>query len=405
MTKFSDSVYKIRYAIRDLVPLAREVERQGKKVIYLNIGDPLKYDFKTPRHIIEMMYKASLSGYNYYSDSQGIYELREAISHYLKKRYSIDAPPEHIVVTNGVAEAINFVVRLFTEPGDEYLVPGPSYPSYIFASTLYHSRAREYRCIPEDGFQPDVDDIRSKITPRTRFILLNTPNNPTGALYSPKVLREVMDVAAEYNLPVISDEIYDRIILNGVYTPPHQYVDDILYIGLNGFSKQFLMTGWRLGYIYIIDNTGNYVDKAVEGILKQARSRLSPNTPAQYGAIAALKGGDKHLKELIFKLRRRTSLFYKLVSETEGMEVHRPKATFYIFPKIDKKIYGDDREFASNLLRHEGVYIVPGSGFGVYGENHFRAVTLAPENLIEEAFHRIWSYLKRLGRLTQKSRS
>ncbi|HIE36861.1 TPA: aminotransferase class I/II-fold pyridoxal phosphate-dependent enzyme, partial [Candidatus Geothermarchaeota archaeon] len=124
MTKFSDSVYKIRYAIRDLVPLAREVERQGKKVIYLNIGDPLKYDFKTPRHIIEMMYKASLSGYNYYSDSQGIYELREAISHYLKKRYSIDAPPEHIVVTNGVAEAINFVVRLFTEPGDEYLVPG-----------------------------------------------------------------------------------------------------------------------------------------------------------------------------------------------------------------------------------------------------------------------------------------
>ncbi|HIE37240.1 TPA: aminotransferase class I/II-fold pyridoxal phosphate-dependent enzyme, partial [Candidatus Geothermarchaeota archaeon] len=177
------------------------------------------------------------------------------------------------------------------------------------------------------------------------------------------------------------------------------------YIGLNGFSKQYLMTGWRLGYIYIIDNTGNYVDKAVEGILKQARSRLSPNTPAQYGAIAALKGGDKHLKELIFKLRRRTSLFYKLVSETEGMEVHRPKATFYIFPKIDKKIYGDDREFASNLLKHEGVYIVPGSGFGVYGENHFRAVTLAPENLIEEAFHRIWSYLKRLGRLTQKSRS
>ncbi len=405
MTKFSENIFKIKYAIRDLVPVAKEVERRGVKVIYLNIGDPLRYDFETPRHIIETMYKASLSGHNYYSDSQGIYELREALSEHLKGKYKLDIPPEHIIVTNGVAEGINFTIRLFTDPGDEILVPGPSYPAYISAPMLYHAVAKEYRCIPEEGFIPDVDDMRCKITPRTRLIILNTPNNPTGALYDSKVLREIMDLAAEFNIPVVSDEIYDRIILRGEYTPPYKFADDVLYIGLNGFSKQYLMTGWRLGYMYILDKSGDYADRVVEGVLKQARSRLSPNTPAQYGAIAALKGGDKHLGELIRKVRKRTELFYKLVKETEGMDVHRPKATFYIFPKIDREVFGDDREFALNLLKKEGVYIVPGSGFGVYGSGHFRAVTLAPENLIEEAFQRIWKYLKTVKSLPQKTGS
>ncbi len=400
MIKFSDNIFDIKYAIRDLVPIAHEVEKKGKNVIYLNIGDPLKYDFTTPKHIVETMYKAAKSGYNYYSESQGVYELREAISEHLKNIYRLSVPPEHIIVTNGVAEGINFSVRLFTDPGDEVLIPSPSYPAYISAPMLYHAKPVEYICDPENNFYPDIDDIRGKITPRTRLIILNSPNNPTGSMYDEKVLREVFDLAGEYNIPVISDEIYDRIILRGDYVPPHKFAKDILYIGLNGFSKQYLMTGWRLGYMYILDSSGDYADRVVEGILKQARSRLSPNTPAQYGAIAALKGGERHLNELIRKVRKRTDLFYKLVNETEGMNVEKPKATFYIFPKLDPTIYGDDREFAVRLLKEEGVYIVPGSGFGRLGANHFRAVTLAPENLIEEAFNRIWRFVKTIRSLS-----
>ncbi len=393
MIKFSRNIFDIKYAIRDFVPIARELERKGVKVIYLNIGDPLRYDFNTPRHIIEAMYKASKQGHNYYSESQGIYELREAISEYIKYYHNLDVDPDRIVVTNGVAEAINFVIRAFSDPGDEVLIPSPSYPAYISVPKLFHARPVEYICRYEDGFQPDPDDIRRKISDKTKLIILNSPNNPTGSIYGDKVIREIMDLAGEYNIPVVSDEIYDRIILMGSYIHPAKYAKDILYIGLNGFSKQFLMTGWRLGYIYVLENANS--DKFIEAVLKQARARLSPNTPAQYGAIAALKGGDDHLRDMLNKVRRRAELFTKLVNELDGFQVDMPRATFYIFPKIDVHRYGDDFEFTRELLRREGVYLVPGSGFGEMGYGHFRGVTLAPESMIEEAFHRIDRFIRK----------
>lgn len=395
MATLSRNILGIRYAIRDLVPLARRLEKEGKRIIYLNIGDPLKYDFETPRHIVEAMYRASLEGHNYYSDSLGIEELRTAISEKLRDLYGIDVPPSRVAVTSGVAEAINFTVRALLDPGDEILVPGPAYPAYISAPMIYHGRAVEYRCPPEYGYAPDPDDIRNKITGRTKAILINTPNNPTGAVYPAKVLREVLDIAAEHGLPVISDEIYDRIILEGEYHHPHRHLrGEVLYIGLNGFSKQYLMTGWRLGYLYV-SGPDEDVEAFMEAVAKQARNRLCPSTPAQYGGVAALRGGDEHLHDMIRRLRRRMEMFVKMINEVPGIEAETPRATFYVFPRIDTSILGDDRAFVESLLVEEGVYLVHGSGFGRYGAGHFRAVVLAPEELLEEAVERISRFVRR----------
>ncbi len=394
----SRDILSIKYAIRDLVPLAKELERKGRDVIYLNIGDPLKYDFETPRHIIEAMYHAALEGHNYYSESQGIPELREAISRKMRSLYNVDVDPRHIVVTNGVAEAINFVVRAVADPGDEILIPSPAYPAYISSPMIYHVKPVEYRCDPEKGFEPDPDDIRRLISGRTKAILVNTPNNPTGAMYSSGVLREVMDIASEHGLAIISDEIYDRIVWGDGFTHPIKYApEDTLYIGLNGFSKQYLMTGWRLGYIYLLGMGDEEREMFVEALLKQARARLSPNTPAQYGAVAALEGGDEHLRDMISRIRRRTELFYKLSNETGVFEAPLPRATFYIFPRLTFQYPGGDQSFVRDLLREEGVYLVHGSGFGSLGRDHVRAVTLASEDLITEAFERITRFVKRLS--------
>lgn len=395
MIKVSESLEKVGYAIRELVGIAKELEKKGRNILYLNIGDPLKYDFKLPMHIIEAYYKASKEGKNYYSDSQGVYEFREALSRYILRRDKIFIPPEDIIVTNGVAEAINFVIRAFVEPGDEILIPSPSYPSYLNSPYMYHGIAVEYKCIEEEGWRPDIDDLRKKISERTRFIVIINPNNPTGALYDGKYLKEIVDVAAEYNLPIVSDEIYDQIILDGSYEPISKYVKDTMLIGLNGFSKAYLMTGWRLGYIYIYDPSNDYKESIKDVILRQARLRLCVNTPVQYAGIAALEGPQDHIRDMIDKIRRRRYIFMKSLKNLDGVYVSEPKAAFYIFPRIDEKIFGDDKEFVKNLLFEEGVLVVQGSGFGMYGRGHFRSVLLAPEELIEEAVYRIESYIRK----------
>jgi aspartate/methionine/tyrosine aminotransferase len=401
--KYSKSLEKVSYVIRELVPIAKEVEKKGKKIIYLNIGDPLKYDFKTPSHIIDAYYEASVKGHNYYSESQGIRELRNAISRHIKKISGVDVDPEYVIVTSGVAEAINFIIRVFMDPGEEILVPSPSYPSYIGSPYLYYGKAVEYRCIEDEGWRPDVDDLRDKINERTRLIVVVNPNNPTGALYSHKALREIVDIAAEHDIPIVSDEIYDQIILDGQYTSLSSIAKDNLVIGLNGFSKAYLMTGWRLGYIYINDPTDRYKDDIREGILRQARLRLCVNTPVQYAGIAALEGPQDHIRDMIDKLRRRRDLMIKWIDENEFLTTQRPDATFYMFPKIINGLFRDDREFVINLLKEEGVFIVYGSGFGkLSGTMHFRAVFLPRDEIINEAMYRMSRFITRRIRMVAK---
>jgi len=392
----SRKVSEMEYAIREFMTLARMFEYRGEKVIYLNVGDPLKYDFDTPEYIKRALCRAVREGYNYYSPSEGIRELREAIAEKEKKINNVDIVSDDVIVTQGVSEGIRFISATLLNPGDEVLVPDPCYPQYLLYPRLYDARTIAYNCLEDEGWIPDVDDIRRKISDSTKFIVVINPNNPTGALYDEKYLREILDIAAEMNIPVVSDEIYDGIVLEGEFKSMAALAKDTVVIGLNGFSKTYLMTGWRIGYLYVKDDSGEFKDKFLDLVIKLARCRLSASTPVQIAAIEALKGGRDHLKSVIEKLRRRRDLALKRLEEMGSFTVSKPRGAFYIFPRIIGGLeFSDDREFTEKLLKEEKVLVVHGSGFGMIGKRHIRIVTLPPERELNEAFDRISRFIKR----------
>lgn len=395
--KLSSRLEPLKYAIRDLVPIAREVEKTGRKVIYLNIGDPLKFDFDTPQHIKDALCRAIAEKWNFYSSSEGIEDLRKAISYKEKVFNNVEVDPRNIIVTAGVSEAINFVAASLIDPGDEALIPGPAYAPYVNYIQLYGGKPVHYRCIESEGWKPDLDDLKSKINERTRFILIINPNNPTGAIYDESVVREILDLAATYEIPVVSDEIYDRIVyVEGVFKSTASLAEDVPVIGLNGFSKVYLMTGWRLGYIYVKDPIGRFVESIMSHLTKLARARLSACTPIQRAAVEALRGSQEHVKEMVDKLRRRRDYCCKRIGEIPGLSVVEPRGAFYLFPKVDLDgRFRDDKDFALNLLYEEHVLVVHGSGFGEGGENHFRCIFLPPVEILEEAFDRIERFCRK----------
>ncbi|MFQ5970262.1 MAG: aminotransferase class I/II-fold pyridoxal phosphate-dependent enzyme, partial [Nitrososphaerales archaeon] len=286
--KVSKRIKDIEYAIRDIIVYAKELERKGKDTIYLNIGDPVKYDFKTPRHIKDALTNAMLNDESNYAPSEGVEELRGVIAEKEKKK-GLTVNPEDVLVTNGVSEGVDMVMASILEQGDEILVPGPCYPPYSSYAKLYGGKPVEYRSIEEKGWIPDTDDIRTKITDKTVAITVINPNNPTGAVYDGKTLEELVQIAAENNLYLLCDEIYDKIIFEDNFTSIARYVHDSPLIMLNGFSKVYLMTGLRLGYICMNSSSG-LLDALRESITKLARLRIASSTPAQMAAIAALSG-------------------------------------------------------------------------------------------------------------------
>lgn len=396
--RFVESLDNITYAIRDFAPLAKKLEKNGEKIIYLNIGDPLKYDFNTPKHIIEAAYKAvMIENKNFYSESQGVEELREAIAEEEKRYNDVDIDKEDVIVTQGVSEGISFIARILLDINDNLLIPSPSYPLYIGGPMVYYSHSLEYRMIEEEDWAPDIDDIRNKINSKTKAIIILNPNNPTGAVYEEKTIRGIIDIAGEYNLPIISDEIYNKNIYDNtiLFKSPATLSKDIPVFVLNGFSKAYLMTGWRVGYLFLHDPSGENKDRAKELLLKLSRLRICPSTPAQYAALAALKGPQDHIKEVNDKFDKRSKIFYKRISDSNFFTASKPKAAFYIFPRIEASSFKDDRVFAKKLLEEAGVFIVHGSGFGTYGEQHFRAVTLPPEDIIELAMDKMENFLEK----------
>jgi len=395
IVKASKRSQGVSYAIRDVVLPARELEKQGIEVLHLNIGDPIKYDFDCPEHMKDALYEGAKEGYNGYSPSEGDVELRNAIIEREKKRNAIDYSIDDICVTAGVTEALQMLATVLLDPGDELLIPGPTYPQYNLLPRLNDAKPVAYHTIEREGWQPDIDDIRKKISPRTKALVLINPNNPTGALYSKKVIQEFIDLAGENQLPIVSDEIYDDITFDGEQAATASLAKDVPVITFNGLSKVYLVPGWRIGWTMFYHN--GELDEIQDTFMRIARSRLCANSVCQRSGIQALKGPQNHIKDINQRLRKRRDFSYKRLNEIPGISTAKPDGAFYIFPKIeamDNGIWKDDKEFALDVLHETHVLIVPGSGFNpVYGKDHFRAVFLPDIDTLEKAFNNLESFM------------
>ena len=395
--KPTDRVRKIEYAIRDVIAYAKQVAKTGKKIFYLNIGDPVAFDFDTPPHIKQALIKATEEGANAYSASEGLPELKEAISKKEKRVNNVEVSPDNVVVTTGISEGIQMVMAALIDNGDEILLPGPTYPPYISYAKFFGGKPITYETVEKNGWQPDIDDLRKKISKRTRGIAIINPNNPCGALYEEKTVRQIVDLAGEHDLPILSDEIYDQIVYEKKFVSTASLAKDVPVIGLNGFSKAYLMTGWRLGYVYFHDHHGR-LKEFQQCIEKETRIRLCVNTPVQKAGVAALNGPQQHVKETVEKLRQRRDFTWKRLNEIDGISCAKPEGAFYLFPKIHQigLKWKTDSEFVVELLKETGVLFVHGSGFDpVYGAGHVRGVILPPIEILEHALNEIERFMKK----------
>ena len=389
--KVSNRTSEVEYAIRDIIVHAREYEKSGRQIIYLNIGDPVKYDFKTPDHIKQALIDSVSHDFNYYTDSEGLYELREAIVE-KESRKGLSITAEDVLVTNGVSEGLDMTMASIVEPNTEVLMPGPYYPPYASYVKFYGGRPVEFKLTP-DG-KPDMEDLISKITPRTRALCIISPNNPTGEVFDHKSLKQLVDIAAEHSLYIICDEIYDSLVFDGEFTGIGKVAKDSPVILLNGFSKVYLMTGWRCGYICMNSNCSK-LENIRNNIPKLARVRISTNLPVQKAAIAALRGPQDHIPMMVSKLRRRRDLVVKRLNQISSISCNVPKGAFYAFPKINlSSRWKNDKHFVLDLLNETGVLTVHGSGFGSnFGTDHFRIVYLPEEQILDEAMDKLEHFI------------
>jgi aspartate/methionine/tyrosine aminotransferase len=362
--KVTSRAANIEYAIRDVIVHTKELIKNGKKIYYLNIGDPAAFDFKTPPSLKEALCGAIAREDNYYSPSEGLLELRQAVANKEKKVNDVDITADDVLVTEGISEGIQMLLGAIVEKGDEILFPGPTYPPYSSYTKFFDGTPISYETMEKEGWQPNIDDLRSKITKRTRAIVIINPNNPTGAVYDRKTIKAILDIAGEHNLPVFSDEIYDQLTYEKPFVSAANVTKDVPVVGLNGFSKVYQMTGWRLGYMYF-KGEGQTLDALKDGVEKQCRIRICANTPVQIAATAALNGPQDFVKDIVERLRERRDFSYKRLNEIEGVSTTKPEGAFYIFPKIEGigQRWKNDMDFVVQLLKETGVLIVNGSGF------------------------------------------
>ena len=388
--KVSKKVAGVEYAIRDIVSAATKLEKQGKKIQYLNIGDPVLYGFQPPDYVKEALIKAIQKGENYYAPSEGLPELRDLISQKEHKK-GLSVSSDDILVTNGVSEGLDMIMSSIVEEGDEVLLPGPYYPPYASYIRLHGGIPIEF-AVDLDNSTPDIDDIRSKITPKTIAICLISPNNPTGVVFNEKALKDLVDVANENNLYIICDEIYDQIVFDEKFVGIGKVAGTSPVILLNGFSKVHLMSGWRIGYIAF--NNSPALEQLRENLPKLARVRISTNLPVQHAALESLRGPQEYISKFVSELKTRRDLVVKRLNSMPGLSCTNPKGAFYAFPKIEHNKFDSDKEFVMELLNSKGVLTVHGSGFGIqYGSGHFRLVFLPNLNVLDSALDKIEEFV------------
>ena len=396
--KLANVLYDIRGPIMDA---ARQMEEQGHKVIRLNIGNLALFGFDAPEEIQQDMIR-NLPNAAGYSDSQGIFTARKAVVHYTQQQGIRGVTLDDVYLGNGASELIAMATNALLNAGDELLMPSPDYPLWTACAALSGGTPVHYRCDEANGWMPDLDDIRRKITPATKGIVVINPNNPTGALYSAELLGEILAIARQHGLVILADEVYDKVLYDDAqHTAMGSLSQDVLTLTFNSLSKSYRCCGYRAGWMVVSGDKAAATDY-LEGLMMLSNMRLCANVPGQWAIQTAL-GGYQSIGELIGpggRLRRQRDLAYDLITAIPGVTCVKPQAALYMFPRLDPEVYPitDDRQFFVELLRQTRVMLVQGTGFNWPQPDHFRIVFLPHEDDLREAIGRIARFLDQYRR-------
>ena len=392
-TKLANVCYDIRGPVLDR---AREMEEEGQKIIKLNIGNLAVFGLEPPDEIVQDMIR-NLSNAAGYTDSKGLFAPRKSIVHYTQEKQIAGVDVDDVYLGNGASELITMSLNALLDDGDEVLVPAPDYPLWTASVSLSGGRPVHYLCDEQSDWCPDIADIRAKVTPNTKAIVVINPNNPTGALYPTELLEQIVQVAREHQLIVMADEIYDKTLYDGnTHTSIASLADDVLFVTFNGLSKNYRSCGYRAGWM-IVSGEKRHAQDYIEGLNMLASMRLCSNTPGQLAIQTAL-GGYQSIDDLVAptgRLCRQRDIAYDALSQMPGVSVVKPKAALYMFPRLDPKVYPivDDQQFAYDLLAEEKLLIVQGTGFNWPTPDHFRLVFLPNSDDLHEALVRIERFL------------
>ncbi|WP_090139336.1 pyridoxal phosphate-dependent aminotransferase [Limnohabitans sp. DM1] len=392
--KLANVCYDIRGPIMDR---ARQMEEDGHKIIKLNIGNLAVFGFDAPEEIQQDMIR-NLPNSAGYSDSKGIFAARKAVMHETQKQGILGVTLDDIYLGNGASELIVMATNGLLDDGDELLLPSPDYPLWTAAASLSGGTPVHYRCEEVNGWMPDLDDIRAKVTPRTKGIVVINPNNPTGALYDDDLLKGIVAIAREHGLVIFADEVYDKVLYDGVkHTPLASLSQDVLTLTFNSLSKSYRSCGYRAGWM-VISGDKKMARDYIEGLNMLSNMRLCANVPGQWAIQTAL-GGHQSINELVGeggRLRKQRDLAHQLITAIPGVSCVKPRAALYMFPKLDPKIYPvqDDQDFFLQLLEETKVMLVQGTGFNWPDADHFRIVFLPHEDDLREAIGRVARFLE-----------
>ncbi|MBX7229880.1 MAG: pyridoxal phosphate-dependent aminotransferase [Burkholderiaceae bacterium] len=396
--KLSNVCYDIRGPVLDK---ARQMKEEGYKIIELNIGNLAMFGFDPPDEIVQDMIR-NLPAAAGYTDSKGLFAPRRAIVHYTQEKHIAGVTVDDIYLGNGASELIVMGMQALLNNGDEVLIPMPDYPLWTAAVSLSGGTPVHYVCDEQAQWYPDLADIKRKINANTKAIVIINPNNPTGALYPPEVLQEIVELARTHQLIVFADEIYDKMLYDGnTHTSIASLAEDVLFLTLNGLSKNYRSCGYRAGWM-VVSGEKKHAKDYIEGLNMLASMRLCANTPGQLAIQTAL-GGYQSIADLVApngRLTRQRDMAYQLLSEIPGVSVVKPKAALYMFPRLDPCLYpiSNDQEFAYELLAQEKVLIVQGSGFNWKSADHFRLVFLQDIDNLQESISRIARFLEQYRR-------